>query len=182
MTGRSLLKFGIVFILVVTLVGILIATTNPNSSDFASNIKGVAPSDTIDPSLTITITSTDEATPFAVENNKIFYGHSDTFDCQYIIAGVILDVQGNPISEDVVVTLDMLETEGTDSGLSQGWTATERGDSGWSAALPNWSVDYQIWLTQISTGERISPKIFVHTRDCKNNLAIVNFKQFNMLN
>ena len=125
----------------------------------------------------MTIRDSDEEMSFRVKDNKIYYGHSDTFDCQYVIAGVILDTQENPITENISVTLDMLETQADDSGLSQAWQSTERGDSGWSAVLPSWSVDYQIWLTQISTGERISPKIIVRTKDCQANLAIVNFEQ-----
>ena len=140
---------------------------------------GFAPSESINTDLVLDVNSDEQDTPFVVQNNQILYGHSETLDCQYVIAGEIFDLNGNPIVEDIVVTLDLLELEGDFPEFSYSFPgdSMERGDSGWSAVVVNWDVDYLIWLTRVSTGERISPQIFVPTQDCENNLAVVNFVQ-----
>lgn len=144
---------------------------------------GFGPFETINPALTTDVTTaleTDEQDIFfIVQNNQIHYGYSYTLDCQYVIAGEIFDLNGDPITEDVVVTLDMLELEGDvpEYSFSFPGNSTERGPSGWAAVVVNWDVDYMVWLTRLSTNERISPQVFVQTQDCENNLAVINFIQ-----
>lgn len=138
--------------------------------------------ETSTPPLILTVQPPVEDTYFVVEDNQILYGHRYTFDCQYVIAGHILDIHGEPLSEDVMVVIKMIDDiENTPLGYSRPGDDPSLGPSGWAAVVVNWEVDYVVWLMRMSTGTRISPLVIVPTEDCENNLAIVNFIQVSPL-
>lgn len=162
-----------------TLVAIFSVIGIPNSIQ-EQMPHGFSPSERINPALVLNIEFSDEDMPFQVQGNRIFYGRSNTYDCQYVLGGEIFGLSGNPITEDIMITLDLIELEGDNRPeFSHSFPGqdTERGISGWSTVVVSWDVDYLVWLTQISTGERVSPKIYVETQDCDNNLAVINFVQ-----
>jgi hypothetical protein len=177
------------FVVLFTFFSFGIDTMQDSSSQPTPTQIGFAPSETFNPSLVTIVEPPEIDAPFAVLDNQLLYGYSETINCQYVIAGEVFDLNGDPLTEDIAVVLDMIELqeiEGDDEArqLSYSYPGddVERGASGWAAVVVNWDVDYWVWLTRISTGEVISPKVLVQTQDCENNLAVVNFVQVAPLN
>jgi hypothetical protein len=115
--------------------------------------------------------------PFVLQNNEIVYSMSETLGkpCYYLIQGQILDVNGEPFN-DVVVILEMLD-DFPEQTLGYEFP-NESGESGaWVAVLPSSPVAYEVWLQTSRDGEQISPKIYVPPRGCDNNLATLTFVQ-----
>jgi hypothetical protein len=124
--------------------------------------------------LVIPVPTSSQATPFVVQDNQITYGHENTLNCEYVIGGQILDMQGEPF-DDAVVNINLLELEGVSPSDQVSYSYPSDGQ--WSALLPNMSADYEIWLTKTREGESISPYVIVSTKDCNDNSATVNFIQ-----
>jgi hypothetical protein len=133
---------------------------------------------------TVMLTNTDA--PFVVENNQITYRYRQTLGrpCYYVISGRVLDLDGEPFTDFIVNIKDIPFEEIAPvqgSGVFPGSGIEDEGASGWSFLLPQSTVDYEIWLTTGIGGEEISPHIFVQTRECDQNWAIINFVQVKAL-
>jgi hypothetical protein len=112
--------------------------------------------------------------PFALQNNEILYSMSETLGkpCYYLIEGSILDLNGESYP-DAVVVLEMLD----DFPEQTIGYANMYESGGWGTILPASSVAYEVWLQTSMDGEQLSPKIYVPTRGCDNNLATLTFVQ-----
>jgi hypothetical protein len=111
------------------------------------------------------------STPFEVQGNSITYSHADTLNCEHIIEGQVLNLQGEAF-DNVLVNIQFVALDGLPA--SERVVQLKPVEGKWSVLLPNWDAVYEVWLTDISGENPISPYIYVSTSDC-GNLITLNF-------
>lgn len=122
---------------------------------------------------------------FILVENSIDYVHwpNQGIPCEYLISGNVTNLAGNAYTNFVVniqtAPLPDFIPEGPFHAFPNNGSFQEDGPSGYVITLPNWQVDYEIWLTGHVNGRAISEHVIVPTRDCDHNRAIVNFVQVN---
>jgi hypothetical protein len=121
---------------------------------------------------------------FVVENNQVNYASFPTLGnpCYYLISGYVLDLNGEPFTDYVVNLMtapanEEVLPEGPGYSFPGDGSFPEDGPSGYSTLLPNWQVNYELWMTNELGGEALSSHVIVPTMDCDRNRAIVNFVQ-----
>src|SRR5262249_49161797 len=139
------------------------------------NTTSIPPAPTIVSQPQVMPTAIAEPFEFALREEQVIYAHMQTLDCQRVIAGQLLDINGSGlIDDDIRVASEMLELEGNGEnpmGYALPGNDSSYGVSGWSMLVPHIDVSYMLWLERISTGEVISPTILVSEFSCENNLA-----------
>jgi hypothetical protein len=122
-----------------------------------------------------------DQTPFTLQNDQVIYSWRYTLDkpCNRVIQGRIHDTDGNPVT-DVLVNIQMISPDGLpDASIHfhpQDFPYTYDDPSSWISLLVNWTVSYEVWLSDI-TGKPLSPTIWVNPQDCAHNVANLIFTQ-----